>query len=638
MAVSFSLTASPTFPAGTTVGAYPAALWAGLRPPQPEQTPAGPAVASAPVDGHGFATFSGLAAESTYFAGAEVGGVWKWVSFRTAAEAAGQIAVAARAADAPIRLACAMNYQGVVQGKHGPLYVPLFQRYYDRLVFENETKIEKVFNGGTRVKPAAPDVHLMAEMLAQIGPTTPFHYHTLIWHINNPEWLTNPLVAWTEETLRAAAKLYIQGSLTEAMSKGTMVSIDVLNEVLTSATAELRQTFWTDHFGASLAIVKTNPVIRFYAECFKWAWEVAPGLPLFYNEASLELDSQYEAGVSGHEKGLTALGFVGVLKEALTELGVPLSVLGVGFECHRETGTAGVNYPSTAELTRHIREFQALGCQTRISELDMKVKSGDTLMMQAEAVAAIVAAGELTGSEVGTWGVTNASTFQGGSSFLNAAVTLPAATIELESTEGFASSGEAVVNPFSPAPQTVKYTAVSGKKLTGCTLGTGTIPIGTAVVAKGAAGPQPLFWSPALVPAPFPSWAPLAAARSGGGPAQALGLLTRLTNVTPPEKLLTHAYTPSEEEAGQTGRDCQVSLEITMKAEATEFTVLLGDETELEKLKAGTGRRRYHYKGTPGSGDIVTAVFDVPASTAWEVIGVTGVFVSIRANYAFRSR
>lgn len=517
MSVSFTLTASPTFPAGATLSVYTARSFPGGQP-QPGFVGLGVTAATAVVTPHGFAEVEGLAPETRYFAGASVNGVWAWIGFRTAAEAAVAVSSSVVAAPGATRLGAAMNYEGVVEGKHGPLYTSLFGRYYDRLVCENETKAEKVFNSGTRAKPTAPDFSKFEAMLAVLGESVPVHYHTFIWHEGIPEWLTNPLVAWTETTLREAAKVYIQSSLVAALAAGKIVSIDVLNEVLTSSANELRNTFWVQHFGNSGTISKSNPAIRFYAECFLWCWEIAPTLPLFYNEASLELDSQYEAATSGHEKGLTALRFVEVLKEILAELGCGATI-GVGFECHRETGSAGVNYPSTAELARHIREFQALGCLTRVSELDVKVQSAGTRKEQAEAVAAIVAAAELTGSEVFTWGVTNASTFQGGSSFLKAAVTLGSSPEpELESITGWATSGEAVLNPFSTKPQTIKYTGITGKKLTGVTGGTGTIPIGTAVVAVGAAGPRPLFWSADLIPVAQPSWGPLAAASAGAGP------------------------------------------------------------------------------------------------------------------------
>lgn len=504
---------------------------------------------------------------------------------------------AASEATGGIALGAALNYQGTVEGKHGTSYVPLFQQFWKLLVCENECKIEKTFSNNSkpleserRTKPSGPDLHLMAEMLTAIGTTTPLHLHTFIWHVNNPEWLTNPLVAWTEETLRAAAKVYIQSTLTEALTKARIVSIDVINEVLTSATNKLRETFWTEHFGGSLEIVKTNPAVRFYAECFKWCWEITPTLPLYYNDASLELDSQYEAGKAGKEKGLAALQFVEVLKEVFTEIGVPTTVLNVGFECHRETGAAGVNYPSTAELARHMREFQALGCKTRISELDVKIKEGGTFAQQSEALAAMVQAAELTGSGLATWGMTNASTFQGGATALNAEVTLPAATMEIESATGFNAEGEVVVNPFSTKPQSVKYAKITGKKLEGCTGGTGIFTAGVAVLAKPPNGPRPLFWSGDLIPEPFPSWGVLAASRSGSGPeASSIPLLPLASPVlTGTPKAPTAAAKTNTEQVATTAFVTGAVAENPGGVSKAEAEAIATASTKTEKERAET--------------------------------------------------
>lgn len=82
MAVSFTLEAAPTYPAGTLVGAYERLLFAG--PPPVAQAPLAVVAATAVVDSlTGLAVFSGLKADRRYYAGAEVRGVWEWVSFTT---------------------------------------------------------------------------------------------------------------------------------------------------------------------------------------------------------------------------------------------------------------------------------------------------------------------------------------------------------------------------------------------------------------------------------------------------------------------------------------------------------------------------------------------------------------------------
>ena len=86
MSVSVTLTDSQVFPAGVTVNAYLASSFPG-QPPQRGQAPGGVPVVSSGVAGSSSTNLSGLAAEANYVAGAEVNGVWKYVRFRTPAEA-----------------------------------------------------------------------------------------------------------------------------------------------------------------------------------------------------------------------------------------------------------------------------------------------------------------------------------------------------------------------------------------------------------------------------------------------------------------------------------------------------------------------------------------------------------------------
>lgn len=80
---NFLLTGSPTFPAGTSVGAYRRRYFAGGAP-QPGEAPRGPvSEPTAEVDAHGDLLFTGLLEGERYYAGARVNGVWLWKSFQT---------------------------------------------------------------------------------------------------------------------------------------------------------------------------------------------------------------------------------------------------------------------------------------------------------------------------------------------------------------------------------------------------------------------------------------------------------------------------------------------------------------------------------------------------------------------------
>lgn len=76
---SFTLTQPQVFPVGTSVGAYNRSDW------QPQTAPAGAppgaAVNSQTVAANGTLTFTGLADNASYVAGASVSGTWRYVNF-----------------------------------------------------------------------------------------------------------------------------------------------------------------------------------------------------------------------------------------------------------------------------------------------------------------------------------------------------------------------------------------------------------------------------------------------------------------------------------------------------------------------------------------------------------------------------
>lgn len=72
-----------TFPAGTTVKAYPASNWPQANLP-PSGKPVGSASAEAVAGADGSIALVGLAEKTRYYAAAEVGGVWRYLDFYTA--------------------------------------------------------------------------------------------------------------------------------------------------------------------------------------------------------------------------------------------------------------------------------------------------------------------------------------------------------------------------------------------------------------------------------------------------------------------------------------------------------------------------------------------------------------------------
>lgn len=83
--VAFRLTASPTFPTGTTLNLYERSAFPGS--PVAGRAPGGiTPMRTASVDANGYATFTGLEPETGFVCAGQVNGEWRYVSFSTEGE------------------------------------------------------------------------------------------------------------------------------------------------------------------------------------------------------------------------------------------------------------------------------------------------------------------------------------------------------------------------------------------------------------------------------------------------------------------------------------------------------------------------------------------------------------------------
>src|SRR5208282_4554858 len=127
--------------------------------------------------------------------------------------------------------------------------------------------------------------------------------HTLVWHRQNPKWLTEGK--------------YTSGELAEILEKhiktvvghyrGKIFAWDVVNEAFDELRpGELRSTIWRDQPGIAIASsyelrATSNPgrselaarsstqSYSYIERCFRWAHEADPQALLFYNEAEAEV-------------------------------------------------------------------------------------------------------------------------------------------------------------------------------------------------------------------------------------------------------------------------------------------------------------------------------------------------------------
>jgi hypothetical protein len=83
MATAVLANVFPTFPAATSVGAYPVSGEKQRQSPGTGVAPQGSATATASVAASGSLSFTGLADGTNYLAGASVAGEWRYIAFRT---------------------------------------------------------------------------------------------------------------------------------------------------------------------------------------------------------------------------------------------------------------------------------------------------------------------------------------------------------------------------------------------------------------------------------------------------------------------------------------------------------------------------------------------------------------------------
>ncbi|MFF0081011.1 endo-1,4-beta-xylanase [Streptomyces canus] len=210
--------------------------------------------------------------------------------------------------------------------------------------------------------------------------------HTLVWHSQNPSWLTNG--TWTAAQLGQLMNDHI--ALEVGRYKGRLAAWDVVNEPF-NEDGTYRQTLWYNGLGTG-----------YIAQALTAARAADPAARLYINDYNVE-------GVNAKSTALYNL------VKSLKEQGVPID--GVGLQAHLIVGQV----PST--LQQNIQRFADLGVDVAITELDirMTLPSDSTKLAQQAAdykavMNACVAVARCAGVTV--WGFTDSdswipSTFPG---------------------------------------------------------------------------------------------------------------------------------------------------------------------------------------------------------------------------------
>ncbi|MEV0737119.1 endo-1,4-beta-xylanase [Streptomyces sp. NPDC050549] len=160
--------------------------------------------------------------------------------------------------------------------------------------------------------------------------------HTLVWHSQNPSWLTNG--TWTPAQLSSLLQNHISTEV--GRYKGEIAAWDVVNEPF-NEDGTYRPTLWYNGLGAN-----------YIAQALTWAHAADPAAKLYINDYNVE-------GVDAKSTALYNL------VKSLKAAGVPID--GVGLQAHLILGQV----PAT--LQQNIQRFADLGVDVAITELDVRM-------------------------------------------------------------------------------------------------------------------------------------------------------------------------------------------------------------------------------------------------------------------------
>jgi endo-1,4-beta-xylanase len=171
--------------------------------------------------------------------------------------------------------------------------------------------------------------------------------HTLVWHQQNPKWLTEG--KYTSVELAQILENHIKTVV--GHYRGKIYAWDVVNEAFDELhPGELRSTIWRDQPGIQ-ADGHNAAGYSYIERCFRWAHEADPQALLFYNEAEAETINPKSDAIYA-------------MVRDFRQRGVPID--GVGFQMHVANLRVDV-----ASISSNISRFTALGVQVQITEMDV---------------------------------------------------------------------------------------------------------------------------------------------------------------------------------------------------------------------------------------------------------------------------
>jgi endo-1,4-beta-xylanase len=224
-------------------------------------------------------------------------------------------------------------------------YQQVLSAQFSSLTPENDMKWDAVH--------PAPGVYDFASADALVAYAKANHQqvrgHTLLWHSQNPAWVTAASGTWTCDDARAVLEDHIRTVV--GHFKGEIYEWDVANEIF--------QDEW-DNGGVKLRTT-ANPFLKACAadpvalleDAFRWAHEADPEAVLFLNDYNAE-------GINTKTDAYYALA-----QEMLAD-GAPLGGFGA-------QGHLSLLYGFDTSIQANFERFAALGLKVAVTEADVRI-------------------------------------------------------------------------------------------------------------------------------------------------------------------------------------------------------------------------------------------------------------------------
>ena len=224
-------------------------------------------------------------------------------------------------------------------------YQEVLGAQFSSLTPENDMKWDAL-------RPAA-DVYDFASADALVAYAQANHQqvrgHTLLWHSQNPAWVTEASQTWTCDDARTVLEDHIRTVV--GHFKGQIYEWDVANEIFQDTWDDGGVKLRTDR-NPFLKACSADPV-ALLVDAFQWAHEADPDAVLFLNDYNAE-------GVNEKTDAYYALA------QEMLAAGAPLGGFGA-------QGHLSLLYGFDTSMQENFERFAALGLQVAVTEADVRI-------------------------------------------------------------------------------------------------------------------------------------------------------------------------------------------------------------------------------------------------------------------------